>query len=318
MKKLSSVLVLVVLLIQSIAFVGCGKKDTAAGFPEKNIDMIVPFGAGGGTDTVGRTLANSLEKHIGKPVVVTNRTGGSGAVGMTTGAKAKADGYTLTVVTREIVSLPLMGLAQIKSDDFDLLALINLEPAIILVKEDSKYKTAKDLFDDARNNPGKVKMASTAKPNFYVLGIEIDQDIKFNHVPFNGASEAIPAVLGGHTDFTIVTPGEAISQIKSGQLRPIGLMDTERHPELSEVPTLKEQGFDITSGTWRGIGVPKGTPDEVKAKLSEAIDKAVNDPQFKSIMAKSNTSIRYMNAEEFTNFVKSDEETIKKIVDALK
>lgn len=315
MKKVLLLSVLLIMSVQSMAFFG--KKNAAKSFPKKNINMIVPFGAGGGTDTVGRTLANSMEKYIGKPVVVTNKTGGSGAVGMTTGAKAKADGYTLTVVTREIVSLPLMGLAQIKADDFDLLALINLEPAIILVKNDSKYQTAKDLFEDARQNPGKIKMASTAKPNFYVLGIEIDQEIKFNHVPFNGASEAIPAVLGGHTDFTIVTPGEAISQIKSGQLRPIGLMDSARHPELKDVPTLKEQGFDIISGTWRGIGVPKGTPEAVKEKLADAIDKAVNDSQFKSVMAKSNTSIRYMDAEEFTTFVGNDEKTIKKIVDAL-
>jgi tripartite-type tricarboxylate transporter receptor subunit TctC len=316
MKKALALLVLLVLSVQSMAFFG--KKDSAAKYPVKKISMIVPFSAGGGTDTVGRTLAKSLEKSLGKPVVVTNRTGGAGAVGMTTGAKSPADGYTLTVVTREIVSLPPMNLAQITADDFDLIGLVNLEPAIILVDKDSKYKTANDLIEAARKNPGSVRMASTAQPNFYVLGIEIAEKVKFNQVPFNGAAEAIPAVLGGHTDFTIVTPGEAISQIKSGQLRAIGLMNDERFPTLPEVPTLKEQGFDVTSGTWRGIGVPKGTPVEIREKLAAAMEQAINDPQFIDIMGKANTSIRYMNAADFTNFVKRDEKTIKEIVDALK
>ncbi|WP_372714439.1 tripartite tricarboxylate transporter substrate binding protein [Ilyobacter sp.] len=311
-------LFLALALILGLAFTGCGSKNDANSFPQKNIEMIVPFGAGGGTDTVGRTIAQSMEKTLGKPIVITNKTGGAGAVGMTTGAKAAPDGYTLTVVTREIVSLPLMNLAQITADDFDLLGLVNLEPAIILVAKDSKYKSAKDLIEAARMKPGSVKMASTAQPNFYVLGIEIDQNVKFNQVPFNGAAEAIPAVLGGHTDFTIVTPGEAISQIKSGQLRAIGLMDEERFPTLPEVPTLKEQGYDIISGTWRGIGVPKGTPDAVKTKLADAIEAGIKDPAFIDIMTKSNTSIRYMNAADFTEFVKKDEKTIKKIVDALK
>lgn len=315
MKKALTLLVLLVLSIQSMAFFG--RKSSTADYPTKNVNMIVPFSAGGGTDTVGRTIAQSMEKELGKPVVITNRTGGAGAVGMTTGAKSKADGYTLTVVTREIVSLPLMNLAQVTADDFDLIGLVNLEPAIILVDKDSKYQTANDLIEDARKNPGTVRMASTAQPNFYVLGIEVNQDVKFNQVPFNGAAEAIPAVLGGHTDFTIVTPGEAISQIQSGQLRAIGLLDEERFATLPEVPTLKEQGYDVVSGTWRGIGVPKGTPEEIKTKLSEAMEAAINDPAFIEIMNNSNTSIRYMNAQEFTDFVKRDEATIKEIVDAL-
>ncbi len=314
MRKLALFGVLIVVLTVTLA---CNKDTSTKSYPTKNIELIVPFSAGGGTDTVGRTLAKSMEQILGQPIVVTNKTGGAGAVGMTTGAKAKADGYTLTVVTREIVSLPPMNLASITADDFDLIGLANLEPAIILVAEDSPYKSANDLIEAARSNPGSVKMASTASPNFYVLGIEIAEDIKFNQVPFNGAAEALPAVLGGHTDFTIVTPGEAIAQIQSGQLRAIGLMDTERFPTLPEVPTLAEQGYDITSGTWRGIGVPKGTPAEVIETLSAAMDKAVQDPAFIEIMKKSNTSIRYMNAEDFTNFVAKDAKVIEEIVEAL-
>jgi tripartite-type tricarboxylate transporter receptor subunit TctC len=310
------VVIFLVLAISVVSMAGLFRKKSE-NFPNKNISMIVPFSAGGGTDTVGRTLAKSMEKYLGKSIVIINKTGGAGAVGMTAGAKSKPDGYTLTVVTREIVSLPLMNLAQVKADDFDLLALINLEPAIILVKQDSKYKSAKDLIEDARKNPGTIKMASTAQPNFYVLCIEINQNVKFNQIPFNGAAEAIPAVLGGHADFTIVTPGEAFSQLKSGQLRALGVMDNERDIRLPNVVTLKEQGYNISSATWRGIGVPKDTPEQIKKILISAIDKAVKDPEFIEVMKKANTSIRYMNAKDFTEFVKSDQKVIGEIVEQL-
>lgn len=321
MKKNSLKLaVLSMVIASSFYLVGCSSTDDKVAtndFPEKNITMIVPFGAGGGTDTVGRALAKSMEKSLGNTVVVTNRTGGAGAVGMTTGANAKADGYTLTVVTREIVSLPLLNLAQITSEDFDLLGLVNLEPAIILVEKDSPYQNVKDLIEDARENEGKVKMASTAQPNFYALGIEVDQNIKFNQIPFNGAAEAIPAVLGGHVDFTIVTPGEASAQIESGQLRAIGLMDSDRVDTLPEVETLKEQGYDITSGTWRGIAVPKDTPEDVRIVLEKAVAEAVQDEDFIRIMENANTAIKFLTGEEFTEFVNNDVSTIEKIVNAM-
>lgn len=183
----------------------------AADFPAKNIRMIVPFSAGGGTDAVARALASSAEKHLGQPVVVMNKTGGSDAVGMTEGANSKPDGYTVTLVTREIAWLPQMGLAQISPANFDLIALINEDPAIMLVQPDSKFTSVKDVLEAAKATPGSVKFASTAKPNFYLLALELNQKVKLNQISYNGAAEAIPALMGGHVDFTMVNPGEAIS-----------------------------------------------------------------------------------------------------------
>ncbi|AEE92224.1 conserved exported protein of unknown function [Tepidanaerobacter acetatoxydans Re1] len=323
---------IVVFLLVAMFLVGCGNSNNNSNskaqetnnekvvtdFPKKNIELIVPFAAGGGTDAVARALANAAEKQLGQPVVIVNKTGGSGAVGMTEGANSKPDGYTVTMITREIVSLPLMGLASISADDFDLIANINQDPAMILVKSDSKYNSAKDLLDDAKKNPGQIKFASTAKPNFYVLALEIDQDVKFNHIPYNGAAEAIPAVLGGHVDFTITNPGEALSQIKAGQLRPLAVMADSRLENLPDVPTLKEEGIDVVSGTWRGLAVPKGTPKEVKDILSDAFKKACEDEQFVDFMEKSTLGIYYLDAEEFRTFIDNDTELLSKIVDELK
>ncbi|WP_372883172.1 tripartite tricarboxylate transporter substrate binding protein [Psychromonas sp.] len=286
----------------------------AADYPSKNIRLIVPFGAGGGTDAVGRTLANSAKDVLGQNISVMNRTGGAGAVGMSFGAQQRADGYTLTVVTREIASLPQMGLMQHSADDFKLIRLVNLDPAVVLVAADSPYNTINDLIKEAKENPGKVKFASTAAPNFYLMTLEKDQDIKLNAIPYNGASEAIPSVLGHHTDVTMVTPGEAIAQLRSGQLKAIGVMSKERIQYIPDVPTLKEQGVDVATGTWRGIGAPKDTPDEVIEVLGKAFDQAMASDEFKSFMEKGAMTIHNMDAKAFTEFVAEDSKALGRLI----
>ena len=278
----------------------------AADYPAKNIRLVVPFGAGGGTDSVGRTLANSAKDILGQNISVMNRTGGAGAVGMSYGAGQRADGYTLTVVTREIASLPQMGLMQHDATDFKLIRMVNLDPAVVLVPADSPYNTINDLIKDAKARPGKVKFASTAAPNFYLMTLEKDQDIKLNAIPYNGSSEAIPAVLGHHTEVTMVTPGEAISQLRSGQLKALGVMSKERIAFIPDVPTLMEQGVDVVTGTWRGIGAPKDTPDAIIETLGKAFDTAMASAEFKAFMEKGAMTIHPLNAQEFTDFVAED------------
>lgn len=286
----------------------------AADYPSKNIRLVVPFGAGGGTDAVGRTLANSAKDILGQNISIMNRTGGAGAVGMSFGAQQRADGYTLTVVTREIASLPQMGLMRHTADDFRLIRLVNLDPAVVLVAADSPYNTINDLIKEAKENPGSVKFASTAAPNFYLMSLEKDQDIKLNAIPYNGASEAIPAVLGHHTDVTMVTPGEAIAQLRSGQLKALGVMSEERIQYIPDVPTLKEQGIDVVTGTWRGIGAPKDTPDAVIEKLGAAFDEAMASEEFKSFMAKGAMTIHNLDDKAFTMFVSEDTKSLTELI----
>lgn len=286
----------------------------AADYPSKNIRLVVPFGAGGGTDSVGRTIANSTKDILGTNITVMNRTGGSGAVGMSFGAQQRADGYTLTVVTREIASLPQMGLMQHDADDFKLIRLVNLDPAVVLVNKDSEFNSINDLIAEAKANPGKVKFASTAAPNFYLMALQKDQGIELNAIPYNGSAEAIPSVLGGHTAVTMVTPGEAISQLRSGQLKALGVMSKERISYIPDVPTLIEQGVDVTTGTWRGIGAPKDTPDEIIEVLGKAFDEAMASEDFKNFMAKGAMTIHNMDAAEFTQFVKDDAKSLGELI----
>lgn len=290
----------------------------AKAYPSKNINMIVPFSAGGGTDAVARKLGSLMEKELGTSVVIVNKTGGAGAVGMTFGATQKKDGYTITMITREIVSLPLMNLSPISYKDFELVSLANMDPAVVLVEKDSKYQTLDELLADAKANPEKIKFASTAKPNFYALAIENEAGVKFNHIPYNGAGEVIPALLGKHADFSLMGPGEAIGQLKAGQLRALGIMADARIESLPDVATLKELGHDVVSGTWRGIAVPKGTSPEIVAALDAAIKKSVESDDFKDFMNNSTFGIKYLNGKDFETFIIDDTATIDSIVKSLK
>lgn len=303
---------LMMLFLTLLAVFAFGKS-----YPSKNINMVVPFSAGGGTDAVARKLGSLMEKELGTSVVIVNKTGGAGAVGMTYGATQKKDGYTITMITREIVSLPLMKLSPINYQNFELVSLVNVDPTVVVVEKDSKYKTVDDIIAEAKANPEKVKFASTAKPNFYALAIENEAGVKFNHIPYNGAGEVIPALLGKHADFSLMGPGEVIGQLKAGQLKALGIMADNRIETLPDVPTLKELGHNVVSGTWRGIAVPKGTPKEIVDTLDAAIKKVTESEDFKKFMNNSTFGVQYLSQEDFKEFIEKDTETIDKIVKSM-
>lgn len=309
MKKLVSILLCAAMLLVMAS--------ALADYPEKTIQLTVPFAAGGGTDAVARALANAVEAQLGQPVVVVNTTGGSGAVGLADGANKAPDGYNVTMITRELVTLPLNGLCPVTVDDFTLICNVNMDPGMVTVAVDSPYQTLEELLAAARENPGALKFASTATPNMYAYTVELDQDLMFNHIPFNGAAEAIPEVLGGHADFTITSPGEAISQVLGGQMRALAVMSEERIASLPDVPTFKELGIDIVTGTWRGIAVPKDTPAEIVSVLREAFANAVQDEAFVSFMANASLNIYYLDAEAYAEYIENDTQTASAIFAAL-
>ena len=303
------------LLLIIISVGACSSETT---YPAKDITLIVPFAAGGGTDSVARILAKAMEPSLKVNIVVENRTGGSGIVGMTTGIKAKNDGYTITMVTREIVTLPLLGLADIRYDDMDPIGLVNLDPAVILVHADSPYNTYADLVAAATAKPNTITFASTAKPNFYLGALENVTDIRLKQIPFNGAGEAIPAVLGKHTEVTMVSPGEALSQVKGGQLKALAILHDKRIDTYADTPTLKELGIDVITGTWRGIAVPKDTPADVKKQLMLALETAVKAPEFVDFMNNRGFGIDYKPAAEFKTFMAEDQEALADVVTYIK
>ncbi len=289
-------------LAAASAFAG-GTKE--AQFPTKSIELLVPYAAGGGTDAVSRALAQSAEKYLGQPITIINKTGGGGAVGWAEVAKSRPDGYTITMFAPNIVNLSVMGLSPVGVDDFEPICMVNNDPGVIVVSKKNAGLNPVDMLKDAKYKSG------GENPNFYLLTIEAITKTKLQDIPYNGAAERIPAVLGGHVDFAIVNAGEAKGQLDAGELVPLAVMDPKRMQALPNVPTLKELGIDANKGAWRGLGAPKGTPKDIVAKLEEAFTKAAKDPDFTSFMEKALFNLDFKSAADFKSFMLAERESTK-------
>lgn len=312
MRRIESIGFLLLILYSSCIYSFGNKEDNH--FPNHPVSIIVPYAKDGGTDVIARALGFSMEKILGQPVIIKNKLGGSGATGMISGAASIPDGYTLTMITREIVSLPALGLAEITRSDFQLLALVNKDPAVLVVSENSSYTSLDQIVIQARKNPGKIKFASPAKPHFYILEFENSQNILFNKIPYNGAAGAIPAVINGQADFTLVNPGELWKELKAGRVHAMAVMANQRTAAMPDIPTFNELGFDVTSFTWRGLGVPLKTPEAIRKILEKIVEEACNDPVFIKSMQDAKYSCKYIGSNDFSDFIDKDIEAITVIL----
>lgn len=287
-------------------------------YPTGKINLIVPFAAGGGTDAVGRAFAESLKSVLGVDVIVVNRTGGSGAIGMNEGLQAKPDGYTLTMVAKEVVTLPLLGTAPFQTMDFTYIANINIDPTAVVVPVNSKYQTIDNLLAEMKANPNKLKFAASAVPNPYGLMLSKEAGVNFITVPYQGAAPAITELLGGGADFGIYSPGEVKAHVEGGNLRVLAVTSEERFAGYKDAPTLKEKGYNVITGTYRGIAVPPGVPAGIVKKLEEAAGKAVQNPDFVEFMNKSFLGLGYKNATDFKSMIESDIKSMGPIIELMK
>jgi len=278
-------------------------------YPTRPISFICPWGAGGGTDQVARMLAVLLEKDLGQPVTVLNRTGGSGAVGHTAGATAAPDGYTMTIVTVEITMMHWMGLAKVNYKDFKPVALLNFDPSGVNVRTDAPWKNLKELLDYAKANPGKLKATGTGKGGIWDLaragmlktaGISIDA---IPWVPSEGAAPGLAELVADGIQVVTCSLPEARSMIEAKRVRALAIMGDKRADLFPDVPTLRELGISWSMGAWRGVGVPKDTPDDVVKVLEKSLEKAVASAEFKNFMVKNGFGIMWKPAVEYDKFM---------------
>lgn len=315
MKKYLALL-LACLLVFAVA--GCG--DKAEKFPTKPVTLIVPWAAGGGTDAIARGLAKQTEKFLGQTITVNNTTGGGGAVGHGAGLSAKNDGYTVTMITFELLSLPPQKLVPFTYKDYDLLMRLNSDPAALTVHADSPHKTVKDFIEFAKANPGKVNVGNSGPASVWHIAaglLEEKAGIKLNHVPFNGAAPAITDLVGGHIQAVTVSPAEVQSQVKAGKLRMLAVMSDKRDPNFPDVPTFKEAGYDVTFATWRGLAVPKNTPENVKKVLAESFKKGYDTPEFQDFAKKASLGLAYLPANEFRTFLDQTSANVEAVMKKL-
>lgn len=281
-----------------------------AAYPERPITMIVPWGAGGGTDATARMIATLLEKELDNPVNVVNRTGGNGVVGHMAIAKAKPDGYTLGMLTVEIATMKHLGLTTITPADYTPLALMNEDPAGVTVSATSDYKDMKGLMEAIKANPGKLKASGTGQGGIWhiaIAGLVNKAGLPPNSVPFvpsNGSAPAMLELVAGGIDIVPTSLPEARSMIDAGKAKPLAIMSKERSPMYPDVPTLKETtGNDWTVGVWRGIAGPKGLPDDVTAKLEAALKKVNESKEFKDFMSKRGFGVAYANSKDYGKYM---------------
>lgn len=290
-------------------------------FPTKPITLIVPWSAGGSTDLYYRAMGEAAAKELGQPVVIDNKTGGSGTVGPVTMAlTAKPDGYTIAQIPVTVMRLPLMSKRNWDSlKDFSYIIHNTGYTFGVTTKSDSKFKSWKDVVEFAKANPGKVTYSTTGPGNSLHIGMEqisARDGIKLTMVPFKGGTETNAAVLGGHVDLqaesTVWAP-----LVDSKDLRLLNVWTEQRNKRWPDVPTLKELGYPFVFDSPFGLAGPKGMDPAVVKKLHDAFKKAMSDKAVKDVMEKYDFVERYMDTAQYTKFVgeyvASEKEVLERI-----
>jgi tripartite-type tricarboxylate transporter receptor subunit TctC len=282
----------------------------AAEFPSRPVQLMVAYPAGGGTDVAARIVAAIAEKHLGQTIVVVNRGGAGGQVGWTDMARARPDGYYMGFINLPALNTVILDperKAAFKADAF--VPVINqvLDPGIIWLKADSPYKTLKDLVAAARKNPNKISAGTTGILSDDHLAIlmleEAAPGALFRIVHLEGGAPQVTAILGGHLDVAFDNVGAVVRRIKTGEIRALAVLDTQRSRFLPDVPTTVELGFKtVISSSTRGIAVPKGTPPAVIKKLEEVFKKAMDDPEHVKKMDEAGLGLKVMVGEEYAKY----------------
>src|SRR5512145_237335 len=293
-------------------------------FPTRPITIVNPFPPGGQADLSGRPLAAALEKVLKQAVVITNKPGAAGAVGMQSVAVAKPDGYTITITVPAISTLPevdkLFGRTPtFTREQFTPVARINADPCVVVVNAEQPWKSLRELIDDAKKRPGQITYSSSGLYGASHVPMEMllhAAGVKMRHLPTTGGGPATTAVLGGHAQLWCSTTGPAAPHVKSGKFRALAVTSAQRHPHF-DAPTLKELGYDVEYYLWIGLFAPGATPAPVVKALREAVRQAVEDPALKSALEKIQSPLAYQDADAFRSWWDADAKRLAVVVERI-
>ncbi len=294
----------------------------AQDYPNRPVTMIVPFPPGGVADITARPVAEAMGRFLKEPVVVENKAGAGGGVGMQYVSRAKPDGYTVLLALSSISIIPEADKVLGRDPMFQLNQLVPIarftaDPTVLAVRADSPYKSVADLVEAAKKAPGTIPYGSSG--NYGTMHVPMEMlsgvaNVKMLHVPFTGAGPAVVALLGGQVQALSTGPSSVMGHIRAGKIRVLATWGESRHPALPDVPTLKELGYDAQFSQWTGLFVPAGTPEPVIAKLREAAKYAVDDATFKAALAKVETPVQYLDQPQFRTFWDNDANKLAGVV----
>jgi putative tricarboxylic transport membrane protein len=292
-----------------------------AAYPERPITLIVPWGAGGGTDAVARFFGSYLEKDLGQPVNVVNRTGGNGVVGHSAIAQAAPDGYTIGLITVEISMMHWQGLTELTPASYQPLALVNADPAGFQVRADSPYKSVKDVVDAIKANPGKLKASGTGQGGIWhlaIAGLLADLKLDPNAVPWvpsNGAAPGLQDLVAGGVDIVPCSIPEARALIDAGKVRSLAIFADKPPALYPNLPTIRQAtGSNWQTAAWRGFAMPKGTPKDVVDKLTNAIQKAYDSKEYKDFLAQRGFGAEWAKGDDFASYMAKGDADMGKVM----
>lgn len=319
-KQFSSFFLIVAFVLSIVGFA----TQASAEYPEKPINVLIGFKPGGGSDALAQLTEPFLEKVLGISFVNQYKPGATGAIAWTQLAKqTKADGYTISVTNTPMLMTNYLINPEIAYNisEFDPLANVVTDPGIIVVAKDSQFKTAEEFLNYAKENPGKTTVGNSGVGGddfFTTLIVQKATGLKFQMIPFQGDGPSWQAAMAGKIDASFNNLGITFPQIKAGNLRALALFAEERTPMLPDVPTLKELGYDVVSGSSRGFSGPKGMPEEAVNVLIDAFKKIAEDPEFKKAAEASAYNLDFKFGEEYAEYLETQEEVFKEVWEEVK
>ena len=297
----------------------CLAAPSAAAFPDKPVELTVLFGAGSAADLLARKVAELAGKDLGQPVAVVNRTGAGGALGYTHVKGQSPDGYALVWNSNSVSTAYHAGNMKLDYTAFAGVAALTSEPVSLAVKADAPWKDIRELLAHAKANPGQVRLGNSGRGSFthlMAVALENRAGVKLTHVPF-GRELAVTTVLGDKIEASVQLPAEIMTQVTGRQVRVLALSGDKRLASLPDVPTLKEGGIDLTMSLWRGIAVPKGTPEAVIARLERAFTQAAQSAEFREFATRMGAVVDVRGAKEFDAFMARDDRDIAALMEQI-
>jgi tripartite-type tricarboxylate transporter receptor subunit TctC len=303
-------------------FTAAGLAVAQAAYPTKPITMIVPFPPGGLADIVGRPVAEAMGRDLGQPVVIENKGGAGGGIGMAQVAKSAPDGYAILMALSSYSVLPeadlLLGRQQMYAyNALRPIARITADPTVLAVRADAPWKTVKDFVEDARKRPGAINFGSSGNYGTMHVPMEILKqvaNVRMTHIPYTGAGPAVVALLGGQVDAVASGPATVLQQVKAGKLRVLAHWGNARLETMPDVPSLKQSGYNAEYAQWSGVFVPANTPEPVVQRLRAAARAAANDPKVKDVIMNAGSPVLYQDTPDFEKYVQGDVQRMHDIV----
>ena len=293
---------------------GVGTAQAQSAYPERPITMIVPFPPGGVADTVARPVAEALARELKQTVVVENKVGAGGALGIGQAARAAPDGYTLLLSLSSISILPeadrlLERKPSYQLNQFRPIARFTADPTVLVVRADAPWRTLAEFVADARVKPGTYNYGSSG--NYGTMHVPMEMlkasaGFRMTHIPYTGAGPAIVALLAGQIDAVASGPSTVVQQIQAGKLRALAHWGDQPLAALPGVPSLTQAGYPVRFAQWSALFVPNGTPEDVVQRLRAAAAKVAADTTVRQVVAKAGSPIEYLDAPEFQSYWDKD------------